>query len=123
MVRGSRARGGRFVTPAEAGPPPLPEGQEWVVPAGRPDDRVAVFVVPEDAPPLVREGFARRRVQTLEGECPCGGHQHWPDADPTEGMLGRVVAHHFDDCPAGDAVLIPALLRWRGEQGSNSDAD
>lgn len=111
------------MTRAEAGPPPLPEGQEWVTPAGRPDDRVAVFVVPEEAPPLVREGFARRRVQTLEGTCPCGGLLHWPGFDPAPGTLGRVVAHHFDDCPAGDAVLIPALLAWREEQGGASRRD
>jgi hypothetical protein len=30
-------------------------------------------VIPDDAPPLVREGIARRRLAALEGRCPCGG--------------------------------------------------
>ncbi|HIE61030.1 MAG TPA: hypothetical protein EYQ02_05015 [Microbacterium sp.] len=105
--------------------PPLAEGQEWVVPHGRPNERMVVQVIPDDAPPLIREGLARRRVQAIEGECPCGGplvwrDEHpdatfWRDAAPAEGrglLTDRVCAVHFRDCPAGDAVFVPAMVAW-----------
>ncbi|MGW9168702.1 hypothetical protein [Agromyces sp. NPDC055658] len=103
--------------PVDEHAPPLPEGQEWVTPRDRPDDRLVVFTVPDDAPPLVREGLVRRRVQAVEGVCPCGGRMIWPDEAPAVGTLGRVVAQHLGDCPAGDAVMIPALEAWRRERG------
>jgi hypothetical protein len=38
------------------------------------DDIVFLLpVIPDDAPPLVREGIARRRLVVICGECPCGG--------------------------------------------------
>lgn len=97
--------------------PPLPDGQEWVVPRDRPADRLVVFKVPDDAPALVREGLARQRIQAVEGECPCGGRIVWPDEVPARGQLGRPVAQHFGDCPGGPAVLTPAMEAWRRERG------
>ena len=108
--------------------PPLADGQEWVTPNRRPGDRIVVQVVPDDAPPLIREGLARRRVQAIEGECPCGGPLVWrdeyPDAtfwrDESSASGGlktdRLCAVHFRDCPAGDAVLVPALAAWAEER-------
>ncbi|BFM26046.1 hypothetical protein [Microbacterium sp. che218] len=43
--------------------PPLGPAEEWAVPFGRSNDRLAVMTVPEDAPPGVREGIARRHIQ------------------------------------------------------------
>lgn len=83
-----------------------------VTPKNRPYDRVAVFVVPEDAPPWIREGFARRRVVVTEGQRPRGASAVWSDELPDAGTIGRVLIRHLDDCPAGDAVMIPALLAW-----------
>lgn len=111
--------------PVEVGPdaPPLGPGEEWVEPAGRPGHRIVVQTIPEDAPPLVREGLARRRIQRVEGECPCGGPLLWADELDEEQLanlraLGFFEGHevegvHFGDCPGGDAVLVPALAEWR----------
>lgn len=92
--------------------PPLADGQEWVIPFGRPNERMVVQRIPDDAPPLIREGLARRRVQAVDGMCPCGGLMIWPDATPDPGVLRSVVAQHWGDCPAGDAVFVPAMLAW-----------
>lgn len=102
--------------------PPLGPGEEWAVPLGRPDDRIAVMTVPEDAPPLIREGIARRHVQVAEGKCPCGGPLLWADELDEDQLLRLLalgwfrdspVAHvHFGDCPANNAVMVPALAAW-----------
>ncbi len=93
--------------------PPLADDQEWVIPHGRPGERMVVQRIPDNAPPLTREGLARRRVQAVEGVCPCGGRMLWSDEPVERGTLRRVVAQHWDDCPAGDAVFIPAMLAWK----------
>ncbi len=108
--------------PVDEDAPALAPGQEWVIPAGRPLDRLVVQVVPDDAPPLVREGLARRRIQAVEGECPCGGPMVWADQLDEDqlakvralGLLDGHTVHgvHFGDCPGGDKVLVPALAAW-----------
>ncbi|EYT58586.1 hypothetical protein D514_0115770 [Microbacterium sp. UCD-TDU] len=122
--------------PVEVGPdaPLLGPGEEWVHPHGRPDtDRLVVRTVPDDAPPLVREGLVRRRIQAVEGTCPCDGRLLWWDecSDPEarERIFGpttdygggvdssRVVAVHRDECPAHDRNLVPALAAWHEERG------
>src|SRR5690606_17270053 len=92
----------------------LPPWQEWVTPVGHPDRRVAVTRIPDDAPPPVREGFARRRIQAVEGECPCGARMHWLDdgRDGVPGEVRPVFAPHHVDCPAHDEVLIPAIRAY-----------
>lgn len=109
--------------PVDEYAPELAPGQEWVIPAGRPFDRLVVQAVPDDAPPLVREGLACRRVQAVEGVCPCDGRLIWmddPDHTLTRGLQERgafrtsdVVAVHRDECPAHDRNLVPAMAAWR----------
>lgn len=115
--------------PVEVGPdaPPLGPGQEWVHPRGRPaHDRLAVMTVPEDAPPAVREGLVRRRIQAEEGVCPCDGLLIWRDEHPElsvwegVGRGGTVVQVHRDECPAHDLNLLPALAAWDQERGVGS---
>ncbi len=74
-----------------------------------------VFVLPvspDDAPVLVREGIARRRLVALEGKCHCGGRTLNRAARrrlrKTRGVtqLGFV---HEDGCPAVDDVLLEAI--------------
>jgi len=88
-----------------------------LIPHGRPTDRMIVQRIPDDAPPLIREGLARRRVQAIDGVCPCGGRMIWPDEAAERGVLRSIVAQHWGDCPAGDAVFIPAMLAWAEERG------
>lgn len=120
--------------PVEVGPhaPPLGPGEEWVHPHGRPDnERLLVQAVPDDAPPLVREGLVRRRIQAVEGTCPCDGRLLWrdecPDLEAQERIFGpvshgggldssRVLAVHRDECPAHDRHLVPALAAWHEER-------
>lgn len=93
--------------------PELPPWREWVVPKGQPHRRVAVTRIPDGAPPLVREGFARRRIQAVEGECPCGAQMHWlDDGGGAPGGIHPVFAPHHIDCPANDEVLIPAIRAY-----------
>lgn len=96
--------------------PPLADAEEWLIPKDRPDDRIVVLRVPDDAPALVREGIARQRLQVIEGVCPCGGRIVWSDGNPERGRLGRAVHQHWDDCPAGPAVFVPAMEAWREER-------
>ena len=37
------------------------------------------------------------------------------------GTLRRTVAEHWGDCPASDAVFIPAMLAWRAEGTTSPD--
>jgi hypothetical protein len=114
--------------PVDDNAPALAPGQEWVIPAGRPLDRLVVLAVPDDAPALVREGLARRRIQAVEGTCPCDGRLIWmddPDHTLTRGLQERgafrtsdVVAVHRTECPAHDSVLVPALAAWHAERDS-----
>ena len=103
---------------AAEGLPPLAPGEEWAFPKDHPGHAVVVQSIPDDAPPLIREGLARRRVMTVEGVCPCGGRVVWPEADPEPGTFGRPVQRHLGECPAGPAVFVPAMEAWRQERGN-----
>lgn len=99
--------------------PPLAPGQEWVEPGGRPHDRLVVQTIPDNAPPVIREGLARRRIQAVEGVCPCGGPMIWHDDPEVEAgkYRGQLITHatlamHERRCPAGDPVFIPAMEEW-----------
>jgi hypothetical protein len=70
--------------------------------------------VPEDAPPEVREGIARRRLTALTGRCPCGAEAPLPiPANVPAGVVSQPVIRHEDDCLAVDRVLVSHLRRWQ----------
>ena len=75
------------------------------------DDVVCLLpVIPVDAPELVREGIARRRLVALEGRCLCGGQRLFaPGANNQVAYLSFV---HEDDCPAVDDILLDAIAEW-----------
>jgi len=68
----------------------------------------------EAAPPRVREGLARRRIEIIEGRCPCGAEPEFPD--PDEILLARLKGQrdfvarvvHAPGCAAAD----PAVDEW-----------
>ncbi len=86
-------------------------------------------VVPEDAPPLAREGLTRRRLAALTGRCPCGtigeplSRQQRRAQERARAKGSTDVLHarfeHEADCPAVDDNLVPILRAWAGgtEQG------
>lgn len=67
-------------------------------------------VIPEDAPYVVREGIARRRVAATTGECPCGAVVDYGDRLPGQAGVAEVL--HERSCPAATAKLIKACRRW-----------
>jgi len=69
--------------------------------------------ITEAAPPLVREGLARRALVNGGGTCPCGALAVMPNraerrAAVRTGRLLRVQVQHEHDCPA----IAPAVLAW-----------
>src|SRR5689334_6666467 len=81
------------------------EFREVVLPDGR---RAAVldYAVPDDAPPLIKEGIARRRVVNGGGACPCGAKFVLPNrAMRRRGGVTLVPVPHADDCPADTETL------------------
>jgi hypothetical protein len=84
------------------------------------DGQRVLFVVPalpDEAPPRLREGLARRRVLYATGRCPCGATFEMPNratrraARKTGAVLhGRVT--HEDDCPATDDACLDEIARW-----------
>jgi hypothetical protein len=69
--------------------------------------------IPDDAPALVREGLARRRITAATGHCPCGARVVWPNraerrAAQRTGRALRVTVVHDDECPATNENLIKA---------------
>ncbi|GGM53589.1 hypothetical protein ACFFX1_54815 [Dactylosporangium sucinum] len=87
-------------------------------------DRVLfiVPVVPDDAPPAIREGLARRRIATISGTCPCGSstvqltrqqrRARQRQAAKRHGNVIRGVFEHAADCPANDLTIFPLLRAW-----------
>lgn len=73
---------------------------------------VLAAVVPEDAPPVVREGLARRRLVSLTGSCPCGAVRELNRAARRAARRGAGVAvipvEHENGCPA----ISPEVRRW-----------
>lgn len=75
---------------------------------------VVGYDVPEDAPPAVREGLARRALVARSGRCPCGAQVAMPSraerraAQRAAQPMRRPVEHEHD-CPAADENLVPAL--------------
>jgi hypothetical protein len=82
------------------------------------DDFVFLLpVIPDDAPLLVREGAARRRLAVLEHRCPCGGRSPLNRAERRRlaKARGQVTCSEFvheDGCPAADNILLDAVRRW-----------
>lgn len=71
---------------------------------------VVSVVPPEDAPPAVREGFARRAMVNGGGVCPCGARMVIPNrAERRRGRTTRAVTVHEDDCPATEQNLRHAI--------------
>jgi hypothetical protein len=90
MIGKPRNRGGRYTPPR----------------------RVAVLTteIPDDAPPALREGLARRRLVATTGRCPCGAVLELPDLVPGA-VLTAAVAHE-PDCPATDDAIAQAVAGW-----------
>ena len=88
-----------------------------------------VPVIPDDAPALVREGLARRKILYASDVCPCGAVMELParrtSRKPTAGeakpaTVRRLRIEHGNDCPARDEVLAPAVaadLQQRRRKG------
>jgi hypothetical protein len=64
--------------------------------------------IPDDAPAIVREGLARRRLVATTGRCPCGATLTVPAGALKPGTVTTVKIEHEDDCPA----IADELLRW-----------
>jgi hypothetical protein len=85
------------------------------------EDGLAAHIVsqiPEDAPELVREGIARRRIVLQGGTCPCGAAFTMPSrqqrrAAQRRGEPIQVSIWHAESCPAGDTILLPAIRAWQ----------
>jgi hypothetical protein len=100
--------------------PPPATGLRWeTVLVVHPDTgRRALYVVPqvpEDAPPRLREGIARRRLAAREGCCRCGAEGPEPftlAATVAPGSVNHTTVEHENDCPAGDEQLVPLIRRW-----------
>ncbi len=81
-------------------------------------ERAAVLdsSIPDDAPPAVREGLARRAIVNRGGTCPCGARAVLPNRAErrrNRGQVLRVAVWHEPGCPAGDEALLAALAAWR----------
>lgn len=96
----------------------LKDGAEAVV-ADVPGVGRVCFVIPtipDGAPDDVREGIARRRLVYLADnhQCPCGAK--WVLPNRRQRRAGRRTAVnivHEPGCPASDARLDAAILRWK----------
>ena len=69
-----------------------------------------VPVIPDHAPPRVREGIARRRLAAVTGQCACGGTVDYDAA--RAGQVQVAELHHARLCPADTATLTDAIRRW-----------
>lgn len=71
----------------------------------------------EDAPHVVREGIARRRLVVTTGQCPCGARMPRPSRAQRrqmcrQGGVWEATVSHEIDCPA----VHPATVRWAGSR-------
>jgi hypothetical protein len=75
------------------------------------------IAVPEDAPPQLREGIARRRLVEIEGRCPCGARVSQPPrrerrraaraGDPLVSVI-----RHRSNCPADARTYDRLMADW-----------
>lgn len=98
----------------------LPNGDELIIMSNPQGERVMLSMpkIPDDAPELVREGIARRRLTAVTGECPCGARVLWPDRAARRrmrrsGEATQIRAEHEDDCPAITANILAAIGDWK----------
>ena len=79
-----------------------------------PPRRVAVVTaeIPDNAPPALREGLARRALVATTGRCPCGAELVLPP-EITPGALTMVAVEHERDCPANDEAIAEAIAGWQ----------
>lgn len=85
-----------------------------------PDGRRALILdceIPDTAPELIREGLARRAIVNSGGTCACGATWAQPNRAQRRklkqpGTVTWLKVAHEVGCPAGDAVLIPAIRAW-----------
>ncbi len=73
---------------------------------------------PDDAPPEIREGIARRNLVAMGEPCPCGARFVMPNRAARRratrnGEACRVTVEHDGHCPAVTANLHAAIARWR----------
>lgn len=94
--------------------------QQQMRPGVLPDGTRALivdYVVPDDAPPDIREGLARRSLVNSGYQCPCGARMHPPSRASRRrakraGKALQGTAEHEADCPAGEEILVPRLRAW-----------
>ncbi len=67
-------------------------------------------VIPDNAPYMVREGIARRRLVATTGVCPCGAVMDV--GTPVPGEVASIAVEHERGCPAITAKLEKAVRRW-----------
>ena len=67
-------------------------------------------VIPDNAPYMVREGLARRRITAMTGQCPCGAVMDV--GTPVPGEVASIAVEHERGCPAITAKLERAVRRW-----------
>ena len=90
----------------------------WTTTTG---DRVLSVVptIPDDAPEIIREGIARRRLVATGQSCPCGARLIRPNLAQrrrTNKLRGttHVYVWHEHDCPASTEALLEALHHREG---------
>jgi hypothetical protein len=82
-------------------------------------ERAAIIesVIPEDGPPELREGLARRALVNQGGDCPCGATIVLPNrarrrAAARAGIPLEIEVRHEVDCPASTRNIVAAAARW-----------
>ena len=93
-------------------------GLDGVIAATFEHDGVRVLAVmpevPDDAPPAVREGIARRNIVNNGGTCPCGARMVLPSrAERRRAKKQRrpvpVNVEHEHGCPAATEAIVAAM--------------
>ena len=74
---------------------------------------VVLLPIPDDAPPRIREGLARRNLVNCGGTCPCGAVATLPNRRERRRGILDIRVEHEDGCPAIDSTLRRALALWQ----------